>query len=479
MEDWLRQETEYKQSLGEHTRSFAELRRSFRAMDWWPELDGSDRKRLEEMPAYRDFKEKLDKVAESGVSERLSASNFWDTHMPKEYAKPEWYTPVDASVFDESVAKRAHVSAMEVAEGGNRDVDRIATLAGIRDQVAMLRANLERHHDGISEDSYAIRLEAWQDLVFVSHFEGAIAHLKPGDELDLRRVGINYGYDPEEVYSDRSVGLEYLPAIERERSQYESDIHRLQSFIDGLEDAGVKVRREFRELWHDEHDPRIFGASQESLNRFLDLKTEAPALIGILYDIGIARLTMEERYERIDVERHDLSEKADRDLGFLTRFERAISEVGSRGIIDMRVFGIGDADARDFATPALRNGLHHVQAGVDTKSVYDAQVAGIEKYIFRLEEAGVTVLTGFRDGSAKGRVQESSVEQSRSDRSQFEREQKYAARQANSLNNESRENGPPRHAAAYWAAIAKSSSIGLGQKLSQTEVRTQYRGRGR
>lgn len=367
------------------------------------------------------------------------------------------------------------VTAQSAGDANDRDV----LLANIRDRVAMQRADLQQRYNGISEDSYATRLEAQQDFAFVLQFERAIAGVKPGDELDLRRVGIDYGYDPDDVYSCRSAGLAYVPAIEQERSQYESDIRRVQPFIDGLEDAGVKVRREFRGLWHDEHDPRIFGSSQKSLNRFIDLKTEAPALIDILYDIGIARLTKEERYERIDVERYDLREKADHELGFLMRFEHAISDAKPGGVVDMRFTRVGESEVRDSAILDVRNGLHHVQAGADMKSVYDAQIAGIGKYISRLEETGITVLTGFRGELAKGRAQESGVEQSRLDRSQFEREQKYAAGRANSLNNTPREGGPPRDAAAYWAAIAKSSSIGLGHELSQTAGQTQHHGRGR
>ncbi len=361
--------------------------------------------------------------------------------------------------------------------GTGSEFDKTAILADIHGAVARLRESLRQRYDNLAEDSYATRLETRNDLAFVAQFEQFIAKVKPDEELDLRRVGIDYGYDPEAAYADQSVGLEYVPGIERERSQYERDIHRVQPFIDRLEDAGIRVRRDFRSLWHEDHDLRLFGSDQVSLNRFLDMRTEAPALIDILYAVGAARLAKEERYERIDPDRLDLWEDANRELGFLTRLERAIFETWPGQTIDLRVVGISASDSRISTEPEFRNGLRYIQAGEHSKSIYDAQIAGIEKYRARLEKVGVTVLTGFRDELVKERAQKAVAERPKFERSQPEQPARLNARQESRPNGRLGGGSASLDATSYWARIASSGSVNQEAKLSQNEARTQHRGR--
>ena len=56
---------------------------------------------------------------------------------------------------------------------------------------------------------------------------------------------MDYGSDPEESEAERSCGLEYIPAVERERSAHEMDLESVQDVIDSLRRMGVTVRTDF------------------------------------------------------------------------------------------------------------------------------------------------------------------------------------------------------------------------------------------
>jgi hypothetical protein len=363
-----------------------------------------------------------------------------------------------------------------MADTGNEE-DRAAMLADIRGEVAMMRESLHQRYNNTDEDSYASRLEARDDLVFVRSFEQAIGEVKPDDVVDLRHVGINYGYDPDEAYSDRSVGLEYVPAIERERSQYESGIRGIQPFIDRLEVAGVTVRTAFRQVLDDEYDPRLFRSDQESLNRYLDLNRERPALMGILGDAAIMRLTLEERAERIDLDKPDVVFRANREIGFLQRFEEAIlwSQPGQE--IDMRVLAVNYAGNRAAAAEDTRNGLNDWHANERARTDYDGYVIMIRKYIDRLEEMGVTVRTGFREMAAKDRDPAIGFSQTALNRYLDDRAARLHINKVAASARTLPEISPKLDAASYWGNIGRSASTVAGRPLSEAVTQSQRRGR--
>lgn len=478
MEDWEQKEAEYNESQARHRAATTELRSAFRKLEWWPELDGA-RRQFDEAPSFQEFRQKLQLFAESGTTENISmeriiASGFWRTHIPDDYPVPTWYQSQESPIFD--AAPRRFVQSQMNA---SQETDPAALLSRVRDSVAELRAGLERRYDNVDEDSYASRMDARADLRFAYQFELAIAKVKPGDEVDLRRVGINYGYDAEEAYSDRSVGLEYVPAIERERSQFRSDMNLVQPFIDDLEKAGVIVRRQFRELWHEDIDPRIFRSDQVNLNRHLDLQEEAPALVGILFDVGARRLGVEERYERLHETGPDMRERLGNEIHFLARFEDMIANTTRGEIVDMRVAGLYIDDAHRAAAAKLPSGLTYVVAEDINRADYQNLLAGIEKYIPRLEAAGITVRTGYREIHAEDYVQTVVAEQSMQSRDHADRAAKTLAWKAITPLDSPARKSLHDEATMYWSNIAHSAEAATGLQQSESYIQTSARGRAR
>lgn len=352
--------------------------------------------------------------------------------------------------------------------------DKAVALAYIRGAVATMRESLRQRYDNIDEDSYASRTEARNDLAFVTQFEQIIAKVKPGDEIDLRRVGINYGHDPEEAYSDRNVGLEYVPAIERERSQYGSDIQRIQPFIDRLEDAEVKVCTDFREIWHEDHYPDVFRSDQRSLNRYLDLQSNAPALLGVLADIGFHRLWLEEQFERTDDTKRDVLWKLHLESGYLRGLEDAILRAKPGDAIDLRIVAVNDG-RRETIAPNLYADPNYETTIPRTNSEYQQYIGTIQKYIARLEAAGATVLTGFREIAAKDLDPAIGVEPAALNRYLDDREARSQIKQAPRPVEKQANERAVTDAATYWSGVAKSASTVAGQQLSESV--TQRRGR--
>jgi hypothetical protein len=352
-------------------------------------------------------------------------------------------------------------------------------IANARNGVAELRGQLERHYDGLAEDSYATRMEAREDLRFIHEFERAIAGVKSGDVIDLRRVGIDYGYDPEEAFSDRSVGLEYVPPIEQERRQFDRDMGRVQPFINSLEEAGVIVRREFREVRQDEHESRIFGSDQTSLNRYLDLQERLPALINVQYDLGIRRMWLEERFERVANGEPETFMKAEREFSFVGHLEYAVSQSRPGQVIDLRVVGVHDGQEYGLAALNLPKELPLVHTQEYSRSEYSDHVAIIETYIHRLEEVGITVRTGYREVLARDYAQDVRVEQSAPGRDQGDLAVGQPARQSPALDAPRDRKSLRDEATMYWSAIAETATAKAGLQQSESLIQTAARGRAR
>lgn len=98
----------------------------------------------------------------------------------------------------------------------------------------------------ISEDSYVTRNEAHAERHFLEDMKAQLDTLEPGDVLDLSRTETNYGYDPEEAESDRMSGIEYVPAIERDREEHEGHIASVAGLLEQLEASGVTVDTSFK-----------------------------------------------------------------------------------------------------------------------------------------------------------------------------------------------------------------------------------------
>lgn len=97
----------------------------------------------------------------------------------------------------------------------------------------------------ISEDSYVTRNEARAERQFLVGMKAQLDGLEPGGTLDLSRTEIDYGYDPEEAFSDRMSGLEYVPATERSRSEHEGHLESVAPLLDQLRERGVTVETAF------------------------------------------------------------------------------------------------------------------------------------------------------------------------------------------------------------------------------------------
>lgn len=470
MEDWQRKEDEYKQGIAARQEAMTELRRTFRELEWWPELEGA-RRQFDESPAFHSFRDKIASFAQSGDMAQFMAQAFWNEHIPENYPKPAWYVPMDESMIPFPYMRAATAESEE-----QRQNDRGAALAEIRADVTAFKTTLRERFEAISEDSYVSRLEARHALSFVTQFEGSISAAKPGDDVDLRRVGINYGYDPEAAFTDQRAGLDYVPAIVAEKLQYENDIRMIRPFIDRLRDAGIDVRREFREMGHDAVDPQIIRSDQVSLNRYLDLKTEAPALVDVIVSIGMKRLWLENQYERFYEDKPDAAAKADREMSFLQNLENKLLVSVPGDLVDLRVAAV---NAENFLAVRPENlpGVSLVHAGDMSKAEYQERLAGLEKDIRHLEEAGITVRTGFRKVTAKDLVAAQNSELSVPTQSRDAvSEQSLPIK--GTLEHAQKRDAVVPDADQYWARVAQSASTYRAAGQSQNLDQTQHRGRG-
>lgn len=127
-------------------------------------------------------------------------------------------------------------------DGNGATVVTMGTLAmQVSEQTAKAREKLE----DTSDDSYATQNELRDRIGFLEDFSKKIRKAVPGGTLDLSVQVEDYGYDAEEAAADQSCGLEYVPAIERERSAHAMDLASVQDIINSLRKMGVKVRTEF------------------------------------------------------------------------------------------------------------------------------------------------------------------------------------------------------------------------------------------
>ena len=147
----------------------------------------------------------------------------------------------NASRMAKNVEQWARESARLTDENG-ATVATMGTLAmQVWDRAAKARGKLE----DTSEDSYATRNELRGRIEFLSDLSKKIRKAVPGGTVDLSIQVKDYGYDAEEDAADQSCGLEYVPAIERERSAHEMDLASVQDVIGSLRKMGVKVRTDF------------------------------------------------------------------------------------------------------------------------------------------------------------------------------------------------------------------------------------------
>ena len=132
--------------------------------------------------------------------------------------------------------------AARLIDGNGATVVTMGTLAAqVWERAAKAREKLE----GTSEDSYATRNELRDRIEFLNGFLTKIRKAMPGGTVDLSIEAVDHGYDAEEDAADQSCGLEYMPAIERERSAHEMDLASVQDVIRSLRKMGVKVRTDF------------------------------------------------------------------------------------------------------------------------------------------------------------------------------------------------------------------------------------------
>lgn len=98
----------------------------------------------------------------------------------------------------------------------------------------------------ISEDSYAIRNEISAERQFLADMNAQLNKLEPGDVLDLSRTETDYGYDEEEVASDRMSGIDHVPSIERDRQEHESHLDSVAPQLEQLRAHGVRIDTDFK-----------------------------------------------------------------------------------------------------------------------------------------------------------------------------------------------------------------------------------------
>ncbi|MFA1626956.1 conjugal transfer protein TraA [Rhizobium mongolense] len=98
----------------------------------------------------------------------------------------------------------------------------------------------------ISEDSHATRNDAYAERQFLADMNAQLDKLGPGDVLDLSRTETDYGYDEEEAASDRMIGVDHVPSIERDRQEHESHLDSVAPQLEQLRAHGVTIDADFK-----------------------------------------------------------------------------------------------------------------------------------------------------------------------------------------------------------------------------------------
>src|SRR3954463_14850367 len=119
---------------------------------------------------------------------------------------------------------------------GNQHITQVRQDAKLQ----LLRAR--EQYEKLDEDSYASRIEARDQIAFLTTFNRKLAGLSPGSVLDLRRTIVDYGYDYEEAAADQMSGIEYVPEADRRQADHDRNLHGVSKFITRLERAGVRFK---------------------------------------------------------------------------------------------------------------------------------------------------------------------------------------------------------------------------------------------
>ena len=158
----------------------------------------------------------------------------------------------------EAAERTTHTTVAEKAEA--EDVFAVVG-AAIQEKIMELGARLYEHDHVryISEDSYVTRNEAHAELGFLENMASEIATLKAGETLDLSRTETDYGFDPEEAATDRMSGLEYVPAIDRDRDEHAGHIAIVEPQLAQPRAAGITIDPSFhteapRDYWEQEQE---------------------------------------------------------------------------------------------------------------------------------------------------------------------------------------------------------------------------------
>ena len=104
-----------------------------------------------------------------------------------------------------------------------------------------------------SEDSFATRCDLHrrsQDLTWALRMV-----MRPVDDtINLGKVLVDYGHDPEAAASDHACGIEHVSEADRARAQHATLINRLAPAIDTLRHAGFSVLTDLTFVAAPEHD---------------------------------------------------------------------------------------------------------------------------------------------------------------------------------------------------------------------------------
>lgn len=166
-------------------------------------------------------------------------------------ASAAWEKATDLITPPQGFVPKSQRTEVDVVSG-NRDETSLealkqAALRVVDGKINQLTASLSDRDapNYISEDSYVTRNEAYADRQFFSDLKAQLEGLEPGGTLDLSRTETDYGYDPEEAYTDRMSGLEYEPAVERSRSEHEGHIEGVAPLLEQLRIAGITIDTSF------------------------------------------------------------------------------------------------------------------------------------------------------------------------------------------------------------------------------------------
>jgi len=117
-----------------------------------------------------------------------------------------------------------------------------AEIAVVQQKARGLVEIAQKRMEGLSDDAFASRTEAREDIQFLTWFAGKIARARPQAPVDFRRTVTDYGCDPEDEASQRSSGLPYVPEADQEEADYHRRIGALSPLLRRLEGAGVRVK---------------------------------------------------------------------------------------------------------------------------------------------------------------------------------------------------------------------------------------------